>query len=297
MRQTLAVALALAAASLGGCFTAAPEAGAGRREPSPFTGPTGDDVVRLDVYLVERPAGDAYLTRGVWEFTDEQTLQSACKARLEDNGFRAGRVGGLPDELRRLTESERSCADPRRLLLHAGRPAAVVLGPPAARQAFRLVLDGRAEDVAWDQAQCLLEATPRLADGGRVTLRLTPQVRHGAPVCIPRPSQGPDGLLRWDFQAQQESETYKTLAWELTLAPDEYAVVGAAPDRDETLGACAFLGGDDGPPRQRLLVLRVSRAAPPSPPAKPAPADDGPAGRSPPLALQAAGAAGRGAAP
>ena len=216
----------------------------------------------------------------------EQTLSSACKARLEDNGFRAGRVGGLPDELRRLAESERSCANPRRLTLHAGHPAVVVLGPPAARHAFRLLQDGRADDAALDQAQCVLEATPRLADGGRVTLRLTPQVRHGGPTCTPRPVQGPDGLLHWDLEVRQESESYKQLAWEMTLAADDYVIVGAAADRPDTLEACAFLAADDGPPRQRLLVLRVGRTPTPAP-AGPAVAG-GAGGKSPPLALQAA---------
>jgi hypothetical protein len=284
MRHSVAVVLAAAAGLLaGGCLGPGPEPSASRHEGPPLAGPVGDDVVRLDVYLVERPASDAAFAQDVWPLADEeQGLSPELKSLLEENGFRTGRVGGgLPDELRRLTESERSCADPRRLTLHAGKPTAVVVGPPVAQHAFTLRQNGRPTGVTLDQAQCLLQATPRLADGGRVALRLTPQVRHGAPLPTPRPVQEASGTLRWDLQVQQSCETYAGLSWELTVADDDYVLVGAAPNRPDTLGARAFLCADDAPRRQRLLVLRAARAP------TAAAGDEAAPGRAPPLAAQA----------
>src|SRR5688572_25631778 len=79
-------------------------------------GPTGPDVVQIDVALIERPAADAYLNSGLWQFVDEQVVVLERKAVLADNGFRVGQVGGItPAGLHDLLTSERSCANPRRL--------------------------------------------------------------------------------------------------------------------------------------------------------------------------------------
>ena len=290
MRRRLAVLLALAAAPMG-CFTAPPDRSVQRYDARlPFTSLAGDDVVQLDVFLVERPASDRRLDREVWELADEQVLQER-KSLLEENGLRAGVLGETPpDGLQALLRSERSCANPRRLRLHAGKPAQVVLGPPAAELHFRLRQDGRAADVDLEEAQCILQVTTHFTDDGRMALHFTPAVRHGQPDMTPRPAQDPDGTLRWEVEAQQPTETYHGLDWELTVAPNTYIAVGALPDRADALGPAAFLS--PGPPRtQRLLVLRPGRALAGDGPA--APADD----KAPPLALQAGRASARSAGP
>jgi hypothetical protein len=72
----------------------------------------------------------------------------------------------------------------------------------------------------------------------------------------------------------------------VTLAPNEYVVVGARFDRPGSLGYQAFVRADESPPVQRLLVIRTSRTAPDAP-------DDGDDGleRSPPVASQASSSA------
>ena len=132
MRQSLAVVLALTAASLSGCFTPPSNGSVSRYEAQvPFHGLAGDDVVQLDVFVVERPAADRVINRDVWELADEQVLKER-KSLLEENGLRACVLGDSPpDGLRALLRSERSCVNPRRLRLHAGRPTQIVLGPAA----------------------------------------------------------------------------------------------------------------------------------------------------------------------
>ena len=291
MRPRLAVLLALAAAAPAGCFTAPPDRSVSRFEAQvPFTGLAGDDVVQLDVYLVERPAGDRCISREAWELADEQAL-GECKPLLEENGLRVGVLGGTPpDGLRALLRSERSCANPRRLRLHAGKPAWIVLGPTTPELSFRLRQDGRTADVDLEQAQCVLQATTRIADDGRLVLQCTPAVRHGLPLATPRPVQDPSGTLRWDVRTEQPTETYRALGWELAVTPDTYLAVGMAPERPDTYGEAAFLSA--GPPAtERLLVLRPGRARVDGPPA------DGTNGTAPPLAVQAGKLAARGMAP
>jgi len=286
----MAAALALAAASLTGCFTAPPDRALTRYDAQlPFATLSGDDVVQFDVYLVERPIADACINREVWELADEQVLQDR-KQVLEENGLRVCVLGDSPpDGLQALLHSERSCANPRRLRFHAGKPTQIVLGPVIPRLTVPLHQESGAGAIDLDQAQCLLEAAARVTEDGRIILDFAPQVRHGEQEATPRPVKDPSGELRWDVQVGQPTETYRGLGWELTVVPNTYVAIGTRLDRPDTLGQRAFLNME-GLRSQRLLVLRVSRAL-----------ADGPADethdRSPPLALQAGWVSGRGMEP
>jgi hypothetical protein len=291
MRYCLAGMLALVAVSLSGCFTAPPDHVLHHYDTRvPFSCLTGEDVVQLDIYLVERPAGDHCIDREIWELTDEQVLGER-KPLLEENGFRAGVLGDSPpDGLRTLLQSERSCANPRRLRLRVGKPATLVLGPASAQLQFSLRQEGRTADVDFEQAQCVLEATTVVADDGRMALHFTPMVRHGQLAATPRPVQNPSGTLRWEVQTNQPTEAYHALSWDMTVAPNTYIAIGALVEAPDTLGQAAFLSA--GPPHmQRLLVLRPSRAMAERGPA--APTD----GKSPPLAVQAGAASAYGTTP
>ena len=137
----------------------------------------------------------------------------------------------------------------------------VVLGPPAPELRFQLRQDGRTADVDLDQAQCVLQVTTRFADDGRLALHFTPAIQYGNSAATPRPGTDPSGPLRWEVQTERPTEEYAGLAWDLTVDPNTYVAVGALADRNGTLGPAALVSG--GPPRtQRLLVLRVGRAAP-----------------------------------
>ncbi len=291
MRRSLAIMMALVAASLTGCFTTTPDRAITHFEAqAPFTIQPGEDGIQLDVYLVERPAADGCINRDIWELADEQVLQDR-KRLLDDNGFRACVLGETPpDGLQSLLRSERSCANPRRLRLHTGKPAQIVLGPIAPQLRFQLRQEGKLGDVDLEQAQCLLLVTPRVAENGRLVLQFTPAVRHGEAVAMPRPVQDPSGVMHWDVQTDQPTETYRSLGWELTVAPNTYIAVGTLLDHEETLGQGAFLARD-GSKTQRLLVLRAGRiqangAAP-----------DETNGKSPSLAQQAGAISARAVGP
>ncbi len=81
---------------------------------------------------------------------------------------------------------------------------------------------------------------------------------------------------------------YSWLSWTVTVAPNEYVVIGTRLDRGETLGEQFFFSGEETPPVQRLLVLRTAHVPTPS-----GPGDETPS-RSPPLALCASMTAARG---
>jgi hypothetical protein len=288
MRTCQAVLLALAAA---GCRADRAEPAPHFAAAGPFAGAAGADVVQLDVALVERPPGDDFLNRGLWQLADEQAAGLDALPRLQDNGWRVGLLGGLPPEgLQTLLTSPRSCPDPRRLQVHAGRPVPVPLGGTRPRLRFRLDPTSNPVDVDLAEARCVLEVVPSLTDDGRVRLHFVPQVEHGRPGVAFAALREPGGPLRWERQEEQPRESYPRQGWEVVAAPHEYVAVGTSWERGAgTLGQACLLALGEGRPVQRLLVLRTTRSL-----AEPAPAAGPDMGRSPPLALRAGLATARG---
>jgi hypothetical protein len=291
MRPSLAVLLALAAAPAG-CLPAPGGAAAARAEALRPRGGEAGDVVEMDVAVLERPVGDRYVNEELWELVDEQALDLERKPALEDNGFRVGQVGGLPPAgLQALLTSERSCVDPRRHRLRSGTPVSVALGPAWKRCRYSLREGGRETPVDLSGAACTLEIVPTLTADGRTTLHFTPVVKHGQARVQPMAVQDPSGEHRWDVRSRQPTESYAWLSWEVTVAPNEYVVVGTRLGQDGTLGHRFFLGTEPGAKAQRLLVIRTGRP----PPAREG--DEGSFRLAPPLAHQAGKSSARGNMP
>src|SRR5262249_31000495 len=115
MRHGQARLLGLLTALLAGCATGkVPHAVTWLDHLRPFQGPTGPDVVSMQVALIERPVGDPYLNHELWAGADEQAIPLERKVVLEDNGLRVGQIGGIaPAKLLALLTSEKSCINPR----------------------------------------------------------------------------------------------------------------------------------------------------------------------------------------
>jgi hypothetical protein len=287
MGRRVAGVLVLLAGAVAGCFTGQAERSVSRLGTGGLGGPAGEDVVQIDVAVIERPLGDRYVNGELWQLADEQGVTLERKAVLEENGFRVGQVGGVPPAgLQGLLTSPRSCPDPHRLSVRAGNPTAVTLGPVWKACRFEVRQGAAAAAVELADAQCLLEIVPTLTDDGRTALRFTPHVRHGPPRMVPSAAQDPSGYRRWECVYRQAEEAYAVLSWEVTVAPNEYVVVGTHPTRPDTLGERCFV--QEG--TQRLLVLRTGRSLP----ALPADEDFV---RVPPIALRAALCTARGKAP
>lgn len=225
--------------------------------------PSGPDVVLLDIAMIERPHGDKYLNGELWESVDE-TIALESKEALASNGFRTGQTGGItPIGLQELLSSSRSCPHPQRVHVHAGRPLKLDLGPEMQSLRFQLQRDRAPVPVGFEQAQCTLEVVPTLAADGRIRLHFEPQIQHGRGSLLPQPAADHSG---WVLKPDRPTERYQTMSWEVTLAANEYVVVGGRFDLPQTLGHQCFLRRDEQVPVQRLLVIRTSRSS--------APADD-----------------------
>jgi hypothetical protein len=251
------------------------------------------ESIRLDVAVIERPAGDHYLNHDVWDLADEQAVDLEHKPVLDDNGFRAGLIGGLlPADLLALLSSERTCPEPHRSRVHAGTTSPLPMGRLQARCAFALHESRGTTTVDLEDASCFLEITPTFSEDGRVALRLTPVIKHGTSRYEPRAVRDASGEHRWDMKVEQSTETYDAVSWELVIGPDEYAVIGTRIDRTDTLGQRFFLDTEAATPIQRLLVIRCGRVSPDA-----AAVEPGKELAVPPLALQAGWRTARGSEP
>lgn len=298
MRQRRALLLGLLTGLLVGCATSEPARSTSwLSRLRPFQGPVGADVIQMDVALLERPVQDPYINQELWTHGDEQAVALERLAKLEDNGLRVCQLSGItPARLQALLTSARSCANPHRLHLRAGKPVTLSLGPPAAQCGFQMHQDDQPIDIALEQAEYLVKIVPSLTSEGKTRLQFTPQIRHGEAVPEPVPAPDRSGFV---LQFQRPIETFAALTWEVTLAPNEYVVVGGQADQPQTLGYQCFVRRDEPVPVQRLLVIRTSRQAPGvTPDASFLSGEEEPSpSKTPALALQAAWTTARGSAP
>lgn len=233
-------------------------------EPSSSAGEPGG--IALYVALAERPVGDRCLNHGLWEFTDEQTpFQHDIdrKLVLDQNGFRVGIQGGIPTPDMENLLSSRCCPNPRCIRLQPGTPTTIDIGEIWPQCDFQVLHKGQPHPVSLEQAQCRLEILPHLDGDNKVRLVVTPQVRHGQQLVLPRPVQDPDGSRRWDTQIRHPEETYPWMNWTVTLDPNESLVIGGRMDRTTSLGRRMFLYTETKTPVQRVLIVRALRQGPP----------------------------------
>lgn len=262
--------LALVCALVAGCLTARPEVVVSNYETGAPTDAATPEAIDLYVALAERPVGDRYLNRGLWEFADEQSPfqhDLERKALIDQNGFRVGLLGsGSPDGAFLKLLSGRNCPDPRCIRIFPGNTTTLDIGGVWSSLMFQLARKNSEERVTLTQAQCRFQVLAHLDGDSRVRLVVTPNVIHGAQQAQPQAVQDPDGSRRWDMRMKRPEEVYPWLGWTLTLGPGEVAILGGQLDRAESLGRQMFLYTQTDAPLQRVLVLRALRTGGPAKP-------------------------------
>jgi hypothetical protein len=212
----------------------------------------------MDFALIERPIGDPFINNELWLLVDEQAIPFERKAVLEENGFRVGQIGGTtPAGLQTLLTSEKTNGNGRRLFIHNGKPASLVLGPIRGTCSYRINQGSGPLQVSLDNAECALAVTPDVSANGVIRLQFTPQINHGQTKLGPGIAEDHS---RFILKEQRPSETYHALRFDMTLSRNQYILVGAYCDREVSLGYQCFVRSDEPAPVQRLLVIRACRA-------------------------------------
>ena len=206
--------------------------------------------------LIERPAGDPFLSRGLWASAGKPLTheQSALLAR---NGLRVGVLTGMvPGEFEQLITSEHATINPMHRTLQPNKPKVVPVNGPLERCSYRAFHDLAADPtpVELAAAECGLSVTARPGEGDRVTLVCEPQVQHGDKQAWLKPSADGTEFTRRDAKPL---EAFPTLGFEVTLGPQDYLVVGPADEPADTLGQAFFYAATENRARQRVLVIRA----------------------------------------
>jgi len=229
--------------------------------------PDGDAQIVMQTRLIERPAGDEYLTHGLWKETTDP-LPHELSVRLAANGLRVGVVSGpLPVELEKLAASDASVVNPMLRTFRAGRPKAVpVNGPlPNCAAAVRADLSGDPVAKAWPAADCGVIVTATPVPDGRLAVRVEFQIQYGERSFAYQPNS--DGTA-FDGRHQRTVEPFPTLAFDLHLRRGEVVLFGATAAPAGTLGQAFFYPGESDRLRQRVLLVQPFAAAAPVAPTK-----------------------------
>lgn len=282
-RRGVILLLAMMPALTGGCLLAPRERPSLVKTLRPAA-PAGANVITLDLAIIERPLGDRFFNKELWENTDEMLIQPQRRDALQANGFRAGQIVGLtPSGLQTLLKSERYCVNPRRRVVEPGKSITHMLGPVFPQATFTLIDEERKTPVTLDSARFCLDIIPTLTKDKQIHLEFVPKAETGERIL---PFQPDLDRATWTVRVDKPCREFRTLAWDLTVDSNKLVVIGTLPDRPDTLGFRAF-SEDESRPVQRLLVIRASHSAA-AEESRPELEEVLPSGSPLPLALQAA---------
>jgi hypothetical protein len=284
----------LALGSLAGCASEDPLRSTVWRTPEPAgAASAGSDLIQLQVAILEVPVGDGYLNEELWGLANEQQLSPDQRTHLRANGFRVGQVRGItPPGLQALLTSERNNPAPHMKQLRAGESCTLDVGPAMDSCRFLLRDDGPASPVQESSAQFAFQIVPTLTDEGNVRLRIQPQIGHDN-----GPAHRAGEVPLWMVLTKRPVRRFENLAWEVTLEPNEYVLIGGRLEPTDSIGCASFVRPEEANAVQRLLVIRTSRVRSEIPLDDVRGAASNPLVRRPPLALQAAWSALRGCVP
>jgi len=218
-----------------------------------FTGPVGADVVVFEVAVLEVAAGDRYVNGEMWASVDDQVLPAEARRKLEEQGFRVGKVNGRPpDKLQDILTSERHNRAARRVSKRSGSPYPILMGPQHEAFQFEPGLDGKPQSPVYELAQCHIQVTPVISPEGKVQFQFAPQIQHADKKKTAQLMP----TLALGLQGNHATETFSALAWEVPLDVNEYIIVGTRFDKPQSLGFRLMVTAEGDRPAQWLLAIR-----------------------------------------
>jgi hypothetical protein len=213
------------------------------------------DSLIVESVLIERPLGDPYIDRELWEST-MPVGSPETRALLAENGLRASiLVGIFPSQLQTMLGTKADVVDPHLLTFNNRKEAVLPSAGPIKECQYDLLADlaGKPESFTLKDANCGVLVRPQPLEIGKVKLWCEPQLQHGSRLERFRASE--DGT-RLTVTEEMPTEKYPVLGFEVVLHADECLAIGSISERQNTLGTTLFGVEVEGTPRQRLLLIR-----------------------------------------
>ncbi|QDU87334.1 hypothetical protein Pla175_06930 [Pirellulimonas nuda] len=257
--------------SLAGCTTLVIDSGDPLPGKSPLRAARGsDDAATLEIYWARLPLGGEHDESAFWNALHEHRVDAAVRRRLADNGLRAGVFGGaLPDEVVKMLNPDGASGsnDTGDLLRETGVSRRIKQMRPGQQLDLQacdelaeaslvwMTPDGRMEGATYEQALPTYALTLASVEGGRARVRLTPEMRHGAPKH--KYVSDETGLIGRQSM-QREARVFDDLAMSVDLAPGETLLVVSSEEAGSRLGGYLH-ATDEKSGRRRAILIRVAQ--------------------------------------
>lgn len=226
--------------------------------------PLPADALVLQTTLLDRPAPDAYLATGLWnEATVTNPIPADLSALLQVNGLRARVITGVaPARFLAMVADEHSTISPMARACEPGKTKVVPVNGPLDKLSMQVQPDLKSDRTTYERtgAECGLATVAKPTGDGRIVLRCEPSLQHGDRQSWLKPTADGVGFARSE---QKPLDPFPTLAFEVTLAPDDYLIVGPFAEPTASLGHAFFYVTEGDRVRQRVLVIKASRAVSP----------------------------------
>ena len=220
------------------------------------------DSLRLEILLIDRPAGDPLLTEMLWDEVDEiGAVDLDVRHALNANGMRVGVAGStLPAGLQKIIKENRqgmsfSPQDESRI---SHKPIVDLLEgtdtliTSANAHAERVVLNlSKDETQSFENAQCMFRVTGERMQDGWARLIFVPEVHHGQTAVRHQANE-----LGWEMKTSQKVEPYYDQKFDVSLNVGEIAVISLSNAPENSLGDHFFASADGR--NHRLLVVRLA---------------------------------------
>jgi hypothetical protein len=219
------------------------------------------DALTLEVYYIERGAGDALIGESLWRQLDEvgAVKSQEVRSRLRSAGLRVGLAGTNPPQALRAAAVEQRSASERgpgamqKVSLLAGQETTIEAA--IIDQSFQLRTHGAAGErvTPYDEARCILRISGERQQDGWVRLHVHPELHHGATTFR---SSAQDG--DWKLKQGQKIDQLYEQRFDVELNLGEMVVVGPLGEESDSIGARFFRTGEPPAASERVLVIRVA---------------------------------------
>ncbi|RUL89310.1 hypothetical protein [Tautonia sociabilis] len=218
--------------------------------------------IALKVMIATRPIDEPALRDLAWSVADEHVIDPDRRLRLEANGLRVAVVDGtLPPEVEEILSPDAPQGeriDPIYIAVPEGHATPIQLGPdePVERKTLFLSLGGGAVGRDYENPRPAIRVSASRS-GGSVSLRIVPEIHHGAEQIrfAPAENVGPFEPEQFVMREGQQEESFRDLAASISLSPGQILMIGCWPDRPGSLGHFLFTKNEPKSDRQLQSVV------------------------------------------
>jgi len=221
------------------------------------------EMVQIEVFITEHPAGDPLLGDILWDNVDESgALAPEVRQSLNDNGFRVGIVGSAPpqalDTLLHRGRNTGATGDSDR---PRGRRIALLENDSteiqSSRQFPRCSIETTEHHAPtqvrdFEHARCVFRLRAGRHQPGWARLEFQPEIHFGQ-----NRLRHEAGESSWELKTSQQIHKLFGQKFEVTLNQGEMVVISSGRTNPATPGHHFFAGGQEDGHMQRLLVVRL----------------------------------------